>query len=62
MSNVKDKVVFDVETKTIYITNTVTVADISSLVNPMMEFERGQDDWPNAEHIQWNVVVKPNNS
>ncbi len=62
MSEVKDKVAFDIETKTIYIANTITVADISTLVNPMMDFEREQDSWPNSEHIQWTVVVKPNNS
>ena len=62
MSEVKDKVVFNFETKTIYIANTITVADISTLVNPIMDFEREQDSWPNAEYIEWNVVVKPNNS
>ena len=62
MSEVKDNVVFDFDTKTIYIANTVTVADMSALINPMMSLEREQDDWPNVEHIQWNVVVKPNNS
>jgi len=62
MSEVKDKASFDIENKTIYIANTITVADISALVNPMMDIERKQDNWPNAKHIQWNVVVKPNNS
>ncbi len=62
MSEVKDKLVIDTESKTIYITNTVTVEDIASLVNPLMESERNQNGWPNVKNINWTVIVEPNNS
>ena len=62
MSKVKEKFALDLESKTIYITNTVTVQDIASLINPLIECERKQDGWPSVEQINWIVVVEPKNS
>jgi hypothetical protein len=61
MSKVKDKkLVVDYDSRTIIITNTITVQDISSIISELTNLERQQDDWPRSTDIEWTVVISDN--
>ena len=61
MSKVKDKkLVVDYDSRTIIITNTITVQDISSIIRELANLERQEDNWPLSPYIEWTVVISDN--
>jgi len=51
-------IVINYDLKTIEITNTIRVQDLSFLIGPLANYERTQDDWPNVPDMRWTVIVK----
>ena len=58
MSKNDSAIVIDYDLKTIEITNTIKLRDLSFLIGPLADYERMQENWPDVPDVRWTVVVK----